>query len=376
MLLKNIRLSSFRNYQSLDIGFGRDINVLVGSNAQGKTNFLEALYLLGTLKSFRVRQEGELLEWGAPSAAIKAVFECAKGPDLELEVRWARSGSKVERRILRDSVVSKRVGEFLHAVPIVLFVPQDLALVQQGPALRRRFFDVLLCKVSSEYYRTLVEYQHIVRQRCELLRRGRTNVRVDVELDVWDEQFAERAVRLVQLRLDMVKRIGQAAHEMNSFLSAAGSGLPQRLELTYSPTLPEQMSVLRQSLKNRRGLEVSLGQCTIGPHRDDIDITIDGKSLKAYGSQGQQRTAALALRLAEASIMSDDFGESSIVLLDDCFSELDEMRCQRLLDYLRGTSQVFITSAAPISYQSSLAVANSGSLITYYQVSRGLVQAQ
>lgn len=338
VLLERLELVDFRNYGSLDLALEPGLLLLVGENAQGKTALLEALYLLGTSRSFRALREIEVLAWGSSTARVRARLRRDQGTARELEINWLRKGAGLERRILRNGVPLRRLTELLSEVPMTLFTPADLALVQGPPQGRRRFLDLLLCKISPVYLAALTRFASVLRQRNELLRRRPSPS--SEELAPWDEQLAGSAAILVPRRQEAVGRLQGAVAAAFANLSDSRSDL--RVE--YRPGAPSTSEGFLAALDARRREEMARGSTQVGPHRDDLELLLDGRSLQRFGSQGQHRSAALALRLAQAMVMSEALEERALVLLDDCLSELDVGRGQRLLEILSGFAQVFLTT--------------------------------
>ncbi|MDO5295942.1 MAG: DNA replication/repair protein RecF [bacterium] len=352
MIIRKLLLSNYRNYKNLELSLSPGINVINGDNAQGKTNLLEAIYYLGTLKSFRVRSEAELIFWEQEWASITADFVRPSGENCQLEVRWAHNlKGKWERRVKRNGAGLNSLADFLSEVPLALFIPQDLALVQGAPDGRRRYLDILLCKSSARYLRTLVRYQQVLRQRNEWLRRYERRSHIQ-ELDVWDEQLTVLAAYLVKEREKTVSQLGSVVNEVFNALANTEADL----QLNYRASLLGEADEMLEALRNKREDELIRRLTLLGPHRDDIIIKMKGRSLKQCASQGQQRSAALAMRLAEAILMGRINENPAIVLLDDCFSELDQKRCHRLFDYLDTLGQVILTSANRLEYKGRASV--------------------
>lgn len=352
MIIRKLLLSNYRNYKNLELSLSPGINVINGDNAQGKTNLLEAIYYLGTLKSFRVRSEAELISWEQEWASIAADFVRPSGEKSQLEVRWAHNlKGKWERRVKRNGAGLNSLADFLSEVPLALFIPQDLALVQGAPDGRRRYLDILLCKSSARYLRTLVRYQQVLRQRNEWLRRYERRSHIQ-ELDVWDEQLTVLAAYLVREREKTVSQLGSVVNEVFNALANTEADL----QLNYRASLQGEADEMLEALRNKREDELIRHLTLLGPHRDDIIIKMKGRSLKQCASQGQQRSAALAMRLAEAILMGRISENPAIVLLDDCFSELDQKRCHRLFDYLDTLGQVILTSANRLEYKGRASV--------------------
>ncbi|MGM9998114.1 MAG: DNA replication/repair protein RecF [Candidatus Bruticola sp.] len=388
MYVDHIRLKNFRNYKTLEFKPGAGLNILIGKNAQGKTNFLEALNILASSKSFRIKSESELINWQADWAEIDASISTNDGTKKRLTVRWAYNPATkaLDRRILINDNVIKRLSDFLGELPLALFVPADLALIQGGPMLRRRLLDVLLCKISASYCSSLINYRQILRQRNKFLHhvnlkdctlksksssgdRSYLNVCNEKLVKFGSEVICQRLAILAylqivvrqiyaqlandsdcQFNLIYQSRLGRTAlTETNESLACRAaeclnnnSGIDLQSSLEYLPLIEE---LFRESLQKTSASEYTFKSTQTGPHRDDFAIEVLQYSLKTFGSQGQHRSAALALRLAEAKIMGLAGKEESVILLDDCFSELDKGRQEILLSYLESLGQVFLTAA-------------------------------
>ncbi len=339
MVLESLELIDFRNFSSLSLDFPAGLNLLVGENAQGKTGFLEALYLLGALRSFRAAREVEMLRWCGEGAKVKARFRRAQGGSRDLELRWVRRpDGSLERTVLKGRLPVRRMAEFLGEVPLALFTPADLALVQGSPQVRRRFLDLLLCKGSPTYLAALARLQTVLRQRNELLRRRPPPS--SAELEPWDQQLAALTGVLIPQRQTAVERLRSVASDLFRRLSDSRSDL----DLAHRPGAPENAQEVLEALGRGRREDLRRGTTMLGPHRDDLELRLAGRSLRRYGSQGQQRSAALALRLAEAAVLGQD--EGALMLLDDCFSELDPGRQGRLVEILAEWPQVFLTATS------------------------------
>lgn len=392
MIITDLSLKNFRNYDNLDFKSGKYINVLKGRNAQGKTNLLEALYILASSKSFRVRDERELLKWNESFAEIKARLEYGDGRINNITVRWLLNGQRMlERRISVNDVVVKRLGVFLGEVLLTLFMPGDLNLTQGAPSYRRRFLDVLLCKISRAYYGFLSKYREAQRQKNEFIREKTCeaefyrdlSVKDKLLLDSLDAQISALGSGVIYYRILLLEYLQTTAAAFygrlsgdsgdllrlgykSKALSADGDNISQRLR--YLSELPagehfggqgpdtELLNAVRESfslsLKDRYERLLLKNSAVIGPHVDDFSVDLSSsRSLKYFGSQGQHRSAVLALRMAEAEIMAKINGEKAIILLDDCFSELDEDRIGFLISYLTSLeSQVFITTAQRVFF--------------------------
>ncbi len=336
MHFTHLQLSNFRLYRSLSLELPEGLNVFWGANAQGKTALLEALYLLATSRSFRTQSEVELLRWENEVARISSRLARDSGRERRLEFAWQRLGQKVTREVRLMGQPVRKLGEFLGEVLLTLFVPGDLSLVQGGPQERRRFLDLTLCKLYPTYLAALSQYQRVLKQRNELLKRGNAS-----ELEPWDLLLVQNAGQLMTRRQELAIDLDSRFQQLYRQLSHEDAPL----SLTYAPNSTE----LEADLLRRRAEEFRLRTSLVGPHRDELLVRLGARSLRRFGSQGQQRTAVLALRLAEAEVLTERSGESAMVLLDDCLSELDPSRQERLLNSLTGYRQVFLTTAVPVS---------------------------
>lgn len=337
MHFTRLELENFRLYEKLALDLPAGLNVLFGANAQGKTAFLEALYLLATSRSFRTTSELELIRWEQPVARIGSKLERDSGRERRLDFAWQRQGQKAQREVRLMGQPVKKLSEFLGEVLLTLFVPGDLSLVQGGPQERRRYLDLTLCKLYPTYLASLSAYQKVVKQRNELLKRGPRAP----ELEPWDLLLVQHGQQLMTRRQDLVDDLDGRFDRLYRQLS--GEELP--LSLRYAPNTGDFAS----DLERRRPEELRLRTSLTGPHRDELQVRLGERSLRRFGSQGQQRTAVLALRLAEAEVLTERSGESAMVMLDDCLSELDPGRQERLLSNLSAYRQVFLTTAVPVS---------------------------
>ncbi len=367
MWVSSLKLINFRNYRSLEREFPPGLVVLSGDNAQGKTNFLEALYLLAIAKSYRAATERELVNWGAtpdaPTQVIAAVQRA--GEQLHILVTLqpimglaGAAGDGLGGPLLavvkhiRVNGLPRPAWELVGRVTAVLFSAQDIDLVLGAPALRRRYLDILLCQVDRDYLRTLQRYQRTLTQRNHLLRRVREGRgSAPEEFGFWEDELARSGARLMERRIRCVTTLAERAAAVYQTLTRG----TERLEVAYAPslTLGQDLAgdsleaALRRTLEQQRPREIAAGLCLTGPHRDDLDLQIDNANLGLYGSRGQARTVALALRLAEAAFLRQERGEEPVLLLDDVLSELDRHRRRQVLEHSASFQQVFLTTTDP-----------------------------
>ena len=326
MVIENLTLENFRNYERERFTFSEGLNVLTGRNAQGKTNCAEAVFYLCTGSSLRIRHDRQLIRRGADRARIGATLKSRFGR-VTLEAVICEN-----KRVLYvngNRVV--RAADFVGNMNSVFFSPGELRLIQDGPDERRRFLNLSISQTSREYCTALARYQKILDQRNNLLKE-RDGALVEETLPVWDEQLAVYAAVLVRHRRRYLKRLSPLAGEAHAYLT---DGV-ERLQLSMDGEYPEEEDRIAQKLLGQfaasRERDLRLGFTSVGPHRDDIRIAIDGADARGYCSQGQARTAALALKLAETEIFKELAGEAPVLILDDVMSELDLSRRKKLLD--------------------------------------------
>jgi DNA replication and repair protein RecF len=331
--VERLRLAEFRNYESLDFSPQPGLNVLVGPNAQGKSNLLEALAMLATGKSFRAHRESELIRDGAERAEIGGEARIAAGEiRLRCTVSRTPAGTRKSFEVNGGSVGFAR---FLGRTRVVTFVPADLQLVSGGPSLRRAFLNGALAQLSPTYYRDLALYQKIVQQKSALLRGA---IAPDRELLLaYNDELLRPASALIAARRAFVDELATATAE----IYGRWRGTRERLGVTYAPN-PE--GDVAEALGAQIDAEVRRRTTLVGPHRDDLRLLVDGKPLAAFGSQGQQRTAVLALKVAEYDVMRARTADAPILLLDDVLSELDAERAGGFLGAVEGFEQAFLTT--------------------------------
>ena len=334
MRVTSVRLKNFRNYEDCSFAPCAGVTVLMGDNAQGKTNALEAIYLTCAGRSHRTRQDRELIRWGAEMASVKVTAERRDGSH-EVEIKIPAVGRRV---VEIAGQRASRSGELMGHVTGVLFSPEDLRMVKDGPAERRRFIDMELSQMRPSYYAALQKYNRALLQRGTLLRTGDLTC-----LDVWDEQLARHGAQIMRARIAFTEKLAAIAREVHKSISGG-----EALEIEYRPGAkaePDAEALLRL-LRAARDVDQRRMTTSVGPHRDDLQFLISGADARAYGSQGQQRTLALSLKLSELEVMKGEMGEYPVLMLDDVMSELDPDRRRLLLERLNGV-QTIIASTDP-----------------------------
>ncbi|MBE7080491.1 MAG: DNA replication/repair protein RecF [Clostridiales bacterium] len=325
MKIKKLFLQNFRNYENETFAFSDGLNVLFGKNGQGKTNCAEAVFYLCTGASLRIRHDKQLIRMGAESARIVAEAENRYGKvTIEADIYE----NKREIRV-NGSKISKNADLMGH-INSVFFSPGELRLIQDGPDERRRFMNISISQTSPAYYTALLRYNKILDQRNTLLKNRDVSLVLDT-LPVWDEQLCKYAALIIEKRAEFVDKLAPHAKEFHAFLTDGKEELLIKPEWKYAGDTTEVANVLQRRLENNYEKDLRLGYTTVGPHRDDLDVLINGIDAKSYASQGQTRTAALALKLAEVQIFKILSGEYPVLVLDDVMSELDLPRRKKLL---------------------------------------------
>lgn len=335
MQVERLRLNNYRNYKSLVFEPELGLSILTGKNAAGKTNILEALFLCAVGRSHRTRHDDELIKSGEEHAAIDLALLNRTGSH-NIECRLLR---ELKRSVKIDGSPLMRSGDLLGLLRVVMFSPEDLRIIKNGPAERRRFMDMELSQINREYYFWLQKYNHALKQRNALLK-------IEAEkalISSWEQQLGVTGAKIMIMRGEYTGMLATASREIHSRLSG---GLEQ-LSVAYAPAIDltsksTQEQTIISALEKNRARDIQRTSTSVGPHRDDIAITINGTDARAFGSQGQQRTAALALKLSGMEVMREKSGEAPVLLLDDVLSELDDDR-QRMLMELVSDCQAFIT---------------------------------
>jgi len=348
MILENIRLENYRNYAGVFAEFDPGVNLLVGQNAQGKTNLLEAVAFLGSGRAFRTQRTAELIKFGADFAQIEGnVFSQERKQSL----KWVLFSASRPRQLYRNGAKKKTAADISGVLQTVLFCPEDLMVLKEGASARRRLADNAICQLRPNYEAALLEYNRILEQKNRILKDRHENPALLEILPEYNARLCQVGALLISYRARFFEGLGREAAEFhNSF-----SGGKEEFSLAYKtvstvcdPFAPveELEQKLLAHLESHYRAELESCQCLTGPHKDDFDVSLSGMSLKAFGSQGQVRTAAVSLKLAQRTLMEKESGEIPVLLLDDVLSELDPSRQDFVLNHItRG--QVFITSCEP-----------------------------
>ncbi|HIZ71234.1 MAG TPA: DNA replication/repair protein RecF [Candidatus Atopostipes pullistercoris] len=346
MYLKDIALQNFRNYESLELSFSPSINVLIGENAQGKTNLIESIYFLAMSRSHRTSKDRELIRWESDFAKVKGELN-KKSHSVPMEIILSKRGKNAKLNHLEQKKLSNYIGQ----LNVILFAPEDLSLVKGSPSIRRKFIDMELGQMNKIYLHHLVQYQQILKQRNQFLKQAKHSPKFDqIYLDVLTEQLAAEGAEVLFYRFKFVNQLNAWAQQVQIDISNG----KEHLKITYKalPDITDELSIeeifnrLKELYKSAQQQEIDQGTTTLGPHRDDLIFYVNGKNVQRYGSQGQQRTTALSLKLAEIELMNEITGEYPILLLDDVLSELDDSRQTHLLSSIQNKVQTFITTTS------------------------------
>ena len=336
MFIKTLSLKNFRNYEQEELTFNDGINILTGANAQGKTNAAEAIFFLCTGYSPRANRDKLVVRHGQEEASVKGVASSLYG-EVSVRIDFNKSDKK---SIYINELQVLKIGELLGNINSVFFNPSELKLVQESPEDRRRFLNVSLSQMSKNYFYALQRYNKILSQRNNLLKDPDKYI-IRETLPIWDEQLSKQAAKIIKSRNEFLTELAPIAQEKHALLSDGKETLSMKTESGYYGSEEEMAYAMYQDLKTGLERDMRLGFTTIGPHRDDIKFTLNGDDVRVFGSQGQQRTVALSLKLAETETFNKRFGEYPILILDDVLSELDKKRQRKLVGAVEHLQTVF-----------------------------------
>lgn len=346
MHLEDIELKNFRNYESVSLSFSPSINVLIGENAQGKTNLVESIYFLAMSRSHRSSRDRELIRWDSDFAKVNGQL-IKKSHSVPLEIVLSKRGKIAKMNHLEQ----KKLSDYIGQLNVILFAPEDLSLVKGSPSVRRRFIDMELGQMNKIYLHHLSQYQRILKQRNQFLKKAKYDRKHDaLYLEILTEQLATEGAEVLYYRYRFVNQLTKWAQEVQSDISNEKEELRIRYKTTSNVTdemsKEELFNQLQTEYTKAREQEIDQGTTTLGPHRDDLVFYVNDRNVQTYGSQGQQRTTALSLKLAEIELMYEMTGEYPILLLDDVLSELDDSRQTHLLNAIQNKVQTFITTTS------------------------------
>lgn len=330
MVIKSLKLKNYRNYELLDMTFDSKTNILYGDNAQGKTNILEALYLSGTTKSHRGTKDRDLIQFGRDESHLESIVE-KNGMEFQIDMHLKKNSPK---GIAINKIPIRKASELFGIVHFVFFSPEDLNIIKDGPAGRRRFIDLELSQIDKVYLSNLSNYNRIINQRNSLLKELCRQEHLMDTLDIWDMQLAQYGEKVMEGRQKFIQQVNQIISDIHYKLT----GGRERITLSYESSIGNLS--LEQALKKNRERDIRMKSTSVGPHRDDLCFLSGDLDIRKFGSQGQQRTAALSLKLSEIELVKEVIRDTPILLLDDVLSELDKHRQNYLLDSIHDIQTV------------------------------------
>lgn len=323
MRINGLTLQNFRNYKELNMDLGNGVNVFQGENAQGKTNVLEAMYFCAFGRSHRTSKDKELVRWGEDSARIKLHIERER-LDKDIDIFILNDGKK---SIGVNKIKIKKMGDLIGVLNIVMFSPEDLKIVKESPSLRRKFLDMEISQLDRKYYNALVSYNKVLNERNSLMKNRRMDRNM---IDVYDHQLVESGLYIMKQRMNYIRMLNSKGKEIHREITSGR----EDVDFVYVPSVPYSESMKEDfllSLSRNREKDMEKGNTSVGTHRDDFSVNINGVDVRSYGSQGQQRTAVLTMKFASLGIIKDIKGEYPVLLLDDVLSELDLSRKKFIL---------------------------------------------
>ncbi|RDW15255.1 DNA replication/repair protein RecF [Oceanobacillus arenosus] len=346
MHIEQLNLKNYRNYEQLEVSFDDKINVIIGENAQGKTNLMEAIHVLSFTKSHRTTHEKELIQWDKEYAKIEGRVT-KRQQSIPLEIIISNKGKKAKLNRLEQ----RRLSDYIGAVNVVMFAPEDLNLVKGPPQIRRRFIDMELGQIQPTYIYHLGRYQKILKQRNHLLKQMQRGAKQDkVMLQVLTDQLVEHAAVILEKRFAFLKLLrtwaGPIHYEISRGIETLEIQYQATIEVLEEATNEEIETIYLTKFEEMQTKEIERGTTLIGPHRDDLLFSVNKKDVQTFGSQGQQRTTALSVKLAEIELIHKEIGEYPILLLDDVLSELDDHRQSHLLNTIQGKVQTFVSTTS------------------------------
>jgi len=345
MQITRLQVNNFRNYSAQTVEFGGGANIITGKNAQGKTNLVEAITMCSVGRSSRTPRDKELIRWEQQRARILATAQKRGGKgSIEIVI-----DARENKRVAVNGLPVSKMGELMGNLSTVFFSPDELKIVKSSPADRRRFMDITLCQLSKTYFYLLSSYNKVLAQRNKLLKSTDTSA-----LEIWDEQLCSYGAKIARTRRHFVKKLANHAARAHAYLTDG----KEDLVVEYQGVEGEEVEEIRQNMSfeliRNREKDFKNGFTNVGIQKDDILLCAAGKDIRAYGSQGQQRTVALSLKLAEISIMKDETGEYPVLLLDDVLSELDTDRQKKLLGAVKGFQTIITCTHLPSEIKSVL----------------------
>ena len=354
MKVKEIQLFNFRNYKNVSVEFGEGLNVIEGKNAQGKTNLIEAVYFCAVGKSFRTSKEKDVILWEKDISKIKITLEKEIGKKI-IEIIFSKNAKKT---VKIDGIPISKIGELMGELNAVFFAPDELKLIKDSPEDRRRFMDIALSQTYKDYFYTLSKYNKLLQSRNKTLKSYADENTLKQMLNIYNLQIAELCLKIKKYRQKFIEKLNPYAKMVHEYITSK----QESIELVYVGIEENTKEDVLQKFKDNFEKDVKLGYTSYGVHRDDIKVSVNGIDVRNFGSQGQQRTCALSMKLAELEIIKQDTSAVPILLLDDVLSELDETRQKRLLKFCSKAQTLLTCTEFDFDYECKKIVVNSGKI--------------
>lgn len=345
MYIKKVILENFRNYENQEIELNENINIIYGNNAQGKTNIIESVFLCAFGKSFRAKKDSELIKFDENNCKVEVFYNKI---DREGSIKAIIEDKKV---FFSNGVKQNKISDIIGKINVVIFTPDDIEIIKDGPQKRRRFLDMMISSLRPNYLHLLNNYNKTLEQRNNYLRQIKMENKNPSMLDIWDEQLADYSFKIYEYRKYFIEKISNIIEDIHSLITKSGK---EDIKIKYISNSKNKESFL-ENLKKSRQVDIKRGFTATGVHRDDFMIYINGRPVSIFGSQGQQRTTILTLKLCELKIVKEEIGDSPILLLDDFMSELDEKRRESFLENIKG-NQVIITCTDRIDLENESSI--------------------
>lgn len=339
MWIKNIKIKNFRNYINEEISFNKNINVFFGENAQGKTNIIESIFLCGIGKSFRAKKDNEMINFNAENAMIEIEFQ-KKDREGKIKIELG-----LKKNIYLNGIKLKKLSELLGNINLVIFTPEDINILKGSPQDRRKFLDIMISQLRPNYLNCLTLYLKTLEQRNNYLKQIKEKGKDEELLEIWDEKLAQYGEQIYKYRKEFIEKIKNKIENIHNLITEN----KEKIKIEYDSICKNKEEFFK-ILKERRKLDIIKGFTTKGIHRDDFKIFINEKEIDIYGSQGQNRTAMLSLKLSELEVIKDEIGEEPILLLDDFMSELDSKRRKNFIENIKNT-QIIITCTEKLALE-------------------------
>lgn len=344
MFIKYVELFNYRNYESIKIDLNKRINIFVGNNAQGKTNILEAMFVCGFGKSFRTNKEKELIRFGSDFFRIRAVIETDRR-DIEIEIIQSNDSRKW---IKVNGISLKKTSQLIGKINIVLFSPEDLKLINEGPSERRKFIDRELSHISTSYCMNLIEYNKVLSNRNSVLKSLRESNKFKDTIEIWDDKLIKLGYEIIKKRIEFINRLKEICYDNHTKITSG----KEKIVLNYLSNINTEnidkydkiYMEFRNKLKSKLDNDIFKGYTSVGPHRDDFEILINDIDVRKYGSQGQKRSVALSIKLSEIDIIREETGDYPVLLLDDVMSELDYDRQNQIVKEFQHVQTIVTTT--------------------------------